>query len=446
MSPLSPRIGGIIAKHVALLLAGLLVGLLYGKPVVGVTVAALIATSWHVFHLCQLLIWLRAPLGTPIPPGAGPWPTVFSRIHHERQVVNKLRQRNADRMREWRSVTNALPDAGFILNHEFQIVQHNDTARRMFRIAGNDVLGLSITNIIRNPAFVQHLENDRFGEPVAIVPTADTSRTYSCKVTRYGSDQFLLMVRDVTKRRMQERMKADFVANASHELRTPLTVLRGYINSMAEDDEFDPNWREPVLEMSSQIERMHSLVTDLMQLNQLEVRLDAPLEPVAICAILEQACKDARQMSGGKINVKLDCEASTGLLGDASALRSVVTNLLSNAVRFTPPGGHVEVRWWTDQEGGHIHVRDSGIGIAETELQRITERFYRTDRGRARHEGGSGLGLAIVKHALSMHQATLTIDSEINEGSTFACHFTPARVTSASGDKLKEETRGKTHG
>lgn len=442
MSPLSPPTGGIVAKHLALLAAGLLLGLLYAAPIAGVAIAALIAASWHIYHLCQLLLWLRSPVDTPIPPSVGPWSTVFSRIYHERQVTKKLRQSNARRMREWRNVTNALPDAGFVLNGEFQIVQHNDTAGRMFRIDGNDVIGLRITNIIRNPAFVAYLESDRLGEPIIVVPTADASRTYSCTVTRYSADQFLLIVRDITKRQMENRIKADFVANASHELRTPLTVLRGYVNSMAEDNDFDPQWREPVMEMSSQVERMHALVADLMELNQLEARLDAPLETVSICALLEQACKDARRLCDDKIDIQLDCQTNASLLGDASALRSVVTNLLSNSVRFTPAGGTVEVRWWTDPDGGYIMVRDCGIGIAPDDLQRITERFYRTDRGRARHQGGTGLGLAIVKHALSMHQATLSIESQINEGSTFTCHFMPARVTTNSGDKLFAEKGG----
>ena len=158
---------------------------------------------------------------------------------------------------------------------------------------------------------------------------------------------------------------------------------------MAEDENFDPQWREPVLEMSAQVERMHSLVADLMRLNQLEVQFDAPLEEVEICTILAQACKDARRLARDKLTIELDCEKTADLLGDASALRSVVTNLLSNAVRFTPAGGQIRVRWWTDSRGGYVSVSDTGIGIVPEDLQRITERFYRTDRGRARHEGGA---------------------------------------------------------
>ncbi|MFK8015657.1 MAG: phosphate regulon sensor histidine kinase PhoR [Gammaproteobacteria bacterium] len=436
MSPLSPQTGGIVAKHLALLVAGSLIGLVYRNPLAGLAVAALIGLAWHVYHLCRFLRWLRAPSSTPIPSGIGPWPTLFSRVHHERDIVRKLRERQRDLMRGWREVTNALPYAGFILNRSFQIMQHNGTARRMFSMKDNDVGGLHITNIIRNPAFVQLFESEQFGEPVRIVPAADPDKTYSCKVTRYGTEQYLVMVRDITKQELEDRIKADFVANASHELRTPLTVLRGYINSMVEDETFEDHWREPVIEMGDQVERMHSLVADLLSLNQLEVQLDAPFDTVKVRPLLKQACKEARHMSERKLTVTLDCPKDLILLGDKSALRSVVTNLLSNAVRFTPQDGKISVHYQSDEEGAVLSVSDTGIGIAPADMARVTERFYRTDHGRARHHGGSGIGLAIVKHALSMHQARLDIRSEQGAGTTFSCHFPSSRIGTSTSATL----------
>lgn len=446
MSSLTPRTGGIIAKHLLLLLGGLLIGLFYGQPLAGIAIAALIAAAWHVFHLVRLLRWLRAPADTLIPAGVGPWPTIFSRIHHERRTVAKMRQRQVDMLREWRDLTNALADAGFVLNSDFQIVQHNESAIRMFSLGDNDVVGLHVTNIIRNPAFVDAIQNGAHDKPVHIVPATHPDRTYSCKITRYGIDKSLLMVRDITKSELETRIRADFIANASHELRTPLTVLQGYLNSMTEDEDFDPAWLEPVDEMVEQTERMRDLVTDLLKLNQLESQVEAALDEIAIRKILKQACKDARRLSNDALTIELDCPRGTAILGDKSALRSIVTNLLSNAVRFTPRGGKISVRFWIDAVGGHLAIADSGIGIAEEDIARVTERFYRTDRGRARHQGGTGLGLAIVKHALSLHEGTLEIQSKDSDGTTFYCHFPLSRIAQLPDVKLTALTEDTNHG
>ncbi len=446
MSSLAPRTGDIISKHLFLLFCGLAIGLLYGQPIAGIAVAALLAAGWHLFHLIRLLRWLHSPADTPIPAGIGPWPTIFSRIHHERGSFKKSRQRQINMLREWRDLTNSLADAGFVLNSDFQIVQHNESAKRMFSVGNEDVLGLHVTNIIRNPAFVKAIENGLYDEPVRIVPAAHPDRTYSCKITRYGIDKSLLMVRDITKREMESRIKADFVANASHELRTPLTVLQGYLNGMTEDEDFDPTWLEPVDEMLVQTERMRDLVADLLRLNQLESEIEAALDNISMRKILKQACKDARQLANGELTIELDCPRGTGLLGDKSALRSIVSNLLSNAVRFTPRGGTVTVRWWIDSVGGHLAITDTGIGIAEEDIARVTERFYRTDSGRARHQGGTGLGLAIVKHALSMHDATLEIQSKPLQGTSFFCHFPLSRVIDNPDGKLAPDIEDTDYG
>jgi two-component system phosphate regulon sensor histidine kinase PhoR len=435
MSPLAPRTGEIIFKNLALLIGGLLLGFVYGKPLVGLCVAALAVAGWHVYQLCRFLRWLHSPQQSSIPLGAGPWPTIYSRIRYERANMRKLRGEANEKLRELRDVTDALPDAGFVLNSQFQIEQHNTAARRLFWFGDNDVNGLHITNIIRNPKFVDLVERRDFERSIRIVPAADTSRVYSCRLTPVSGEQLLLMVSDITQREQENRIRADFVANASHELRTPLTVLHGYLTAMNEDADLS-DWAEPVSDMAGQVERMQDLVSALLHLNELEGRIDAPLEPVDMHIMLRQACNDAEKMAPGKHLIALTCPENAVLLGDRSTLRSIVTNLLSNAVRFTPKGGQIDVSWQTDANGAHICVVDSGIGIAPEDLVRVTERFYRTDHGRARHVGGSGIGLAIVKHGLSMHQASLDIQSELGSGTIFTCHFPAARVPSLTGDTL----------
>ncbi|MEM6639424.1 MAG: ATP-binding protein, partial [Pseudomonadota bacterium] len=258
--------------------------------------------------------------------------------------------------------------------------------------------------------------------------------------------QRLLMVRDITERERENRIRADFVANASHELRTPLTVLLGYLHSMQEDSSVPTHWQEPMEEMASQVGRMQALVEDLLHLNQLESTVDAPTDPVPLRKLIKRVCKDAKRMAGERLNVDWECDEHVSLLGDRKVLRSVLTNLVSNAVRFTPRGGRVHIRWQVDERGGHIEVTDTGIGIAAEDFSRLTERFYRTDRGRARHDGGTGIGLAIVKHGLSIHQARLEIESEIDRGSTFRCVFPAARIIAQAGATLSAQTDEVNHG
>ncbi|MFK7885805.1 MAG: phosphate regulon sensor protein PhoR [Gammaproteobacteria bacterium] len=435
MSPFAPRTGEIIFKNVALLLAGLALGTIYGKPLVGLCIAAMAVAGWHLYQLCLLLRWLHAPQNTAIPPGIGPWPTIYSRVKYERMNVRKLRARQNEILREWREVTDALPDAGFVLNDQFQIEQHNTAARRLFSFGNNDVNGLHITNIIRNPKFVALIDSRDYDRSIRIVPTADPNSVYLCRVTAVSGKRLLLMVSDITQREQENRIRADFVGNASHELRTPLTVLHGYLAAMNEDPDLG-DWAEPVGDMAGQVERMQDLVAALLQLNELESRMDAPLDTVDMYKLLRQACNDAEKIAPGQHPISLTCPPDATLLGDRSALRSIVTNLLSNAVRFTPKDGQIEVTWHINATGAHISIVDSGIGIAPEDVARVTERFYRTDHGRARHVGGSGIGLAIVKHGLSIHQASLDIQSELGSGTTFICHFPPARVPSQTSDRL----------
>lgn len=435
MLPLAPRSGEIVFKNLLLPFIGLAVGFAYGQPVMGLCAGTALVAGWHIYQLCYLLRWLKKPQSTTIPAGSGPWPIIYSRLEYERANMRKLRARQNQKLRELRDVTNALPDAGFVLNAQFQIEQHNAAARRMFAIGDNDVTGLHITNIIRNPKFVDLFESADFERGIRIVPTAAPDCVYFCRVTAVSGRQYLLMVSDITQREQENRIRADFVANASHELRTPLTVLHGYLSSMEGDPELG-DWSAPVSDMANQVERMQGLVAALLHLNELEGRMDAPLEPVDMHRMLSQACQDADMVAAGPRQIMLDCPEDAVLLGDRSTLRSIVTNLLSNAVRFTPDGGQVHVTWRADEDGARIAVKDSGIGIAPEDLGRVTERFYRTDHGRARHVGGSGIGLAIVKHGLSIHQATLNIQSELGEGAEFICHFPPARVEIASNAKL----------
>ncbi len=251
----------------------------------------------------------------------------------------------------------------------------------------------------------------------------------SVQLIPYGNQQKLLIVQDITRQVRLENMRRDFVANASHELRSPLTVVGGYLEGLADDQELPGAWRDPVVEMQRQVRRMNSIVHDLITLSRLEAsEREAGDEPVDVPAMLGLLEREALTRTQRPQLVEFEVEGDLLLRGEEQELHSVFSNLLNNALRFTPTEGQVVCRWWHDESGAHFSITDTGIGIPEELIPRITERFFRVDSGRAREVGGTGLGLAIVKHALLRHGAQLEIASEPGRGSTFSCHFPAVRT------------------
>jgi two-component system phosphate regulon sensor histidine kinase PhoR len=248
------------------------------------------------------------------------------------------------------------------------------------------------------------------------------------QVVEYGENQRLVLTRDVTQFRQVERMRREFVANVSHELRTPLTVVSGFLETLR--DEKDPEAARRYIElMTAQAKRMERLVEDLLTLSSLESSPPPPMEqPIDMRALTERLGADARALSGGRHDIEVSAETGVNLVGSETEIASALGNLVSNAVRYTPAGGTVRLRWHATPDGADFDVEDTGIGIAPEHIPRLTERFYRVDRGRSRETGGTGLGLAIVKHALSRHGAVLDVASEPQKGSRFTARFGAARV------------------
>ncbi|MEB0170240.1 phosphate regulon sensor histidine kinase PhoR, partial [Pseudomonas sp. CCC4.4] len=250
-------------------------------------------------------------------------------------------------------------------------------------------------------------------------------------ITRYGNNEHLMLVRDVTRIHQLEQMRKDFVANVSHELRTPLTVICGYLETLIDNAEgINPRWVRALQQMQQQSERMQALLNDLLLLAKLEAT-DYPSDnqPVVVSTLLQIIKNDALALSAQRkqrITLSIDNEAK--LKGSESELRSAFSNLVFNAVKYTQAEGTIHIRWWDDEQGAHMSVQDSGPGIETKHLSRLTERFYRVDSSRASNTGGTGLGLAIVKHVLLRHRGTLEIVSVVGKGCTFTCHFAPAQV------------------
>ncbi len=392
----------------------------------------------QLVNLYRVQRWLRHRNEQSPPDIGGVWGDLIAligRIHrrkkfHKRRIVLLLR--------DIRRLTAALPEGVILLSREREIIWFNRTAARMLGLRRKIDFGMRIENLLRQPEFTRYLQRRQHAAQVVVRWARPDERFLACYLTAAGEQQ-LLLVRDVTREVRIEAMRKDFVANASHELRSPLTVISGYLDQLAADPAAAGEWCAPVAEMQRQAERMRLIVQDLLELSRLEASgEEAAREPVDVAALIERVRSECAAGDVGHRTISVGIESQAQLLGSAQELHSVVANLVSNAVKYTPVDGTVRIRWWTDARGGHLSVADNGAGIARQHLPRLTERFYRVDQGRSRDAGGSGLGLAIVKHGLQRHGARLAIASTEGQGSTFTCEFPAGRIAAAPGETVAQ--------
>ncbi len=413
---------------VALLAAGALVGWIYDATLYGFLIAALVALIWQVRQLLLFNQALHTGNFDTFRFGEGIWQQIYSRFSYERDRGSGYKRLNRQIIKEIRRSTNAMPDGAVILDEENEIVVCNRAAKTLAGIKRKKDRGQRVDNILRDPALTRLLIANDATRTADILSPVSEERWLNCRVVPYGINQKLLLLRDVTERIVLNRMRRDFVANASHELRSPLTVMSGYLDAMAEDDTLSSSWEQPVRQMQEQAQRMTRIVAELLELSRLEGGGSASTdETVDVGSVLASACEAFREQ-GDSPELELAIESSAQLRGNVAEIESVIVNLVSNAVRHTPPDGRVSVSWRTGPEGAQLVVTDTGEGIADKHIPRLTERFFRVDRGRSREDGGVGLGLAIVKHVLGRHEARLEISSELGHGSEFRCLFPSERV------------------
>ncbi|HCE2651119.1 TPA: phosphate regulon sensor histidine kinase PhoR [Vibrio parahaemolyticus] len=400
-----------------------IVGWIFGYMPWLLLAATALQLVWHLHNQVRLSSWLWDEKRLTPPSGSGNWESLFNGLYRLQQRQRRKRKELTNLIRRFRNGAESLPDAVVVFRAEGNIVWCNRLAQHLLGFHWPEDSGQPISNLIRTPDFIKYLNKKDFSEPLEMRSPLNVERMLELRIVPYTEGEHLMVVRDVSQLKQLEGMRRNFFANVSHELRTPMTVLQGYLE-MTEDPDMivGPMWTKAHGVMTEQLNRMNSLVNQLLTLSKIEAAPMHELEDVVnVPAMLEVLEKEAISLSGDdQHQLKFDVDTSLRVLGDDDQLRSAISNLVYNAVKYTPPGANIHVRWYQTAQGACLEVEDSGDGIEPQHLHRLTERFYRVDKARSRDTGGSGLGLAIVKHALSHHDSHLEIQSEVGVGSKFS--------------------------
>ncbi len=418
---------------------------------VGALVAVLLASwlwlLWDSWQAGRLWRWLQSGHLSAVPHLHGLWSQLSASARRWLRAKERSAEAAQQRVQGMLHALQASPNGLILLDEHGQIEWCNRMAEGHFGLQAERDLGQALGHLVRDPALLAYWQEGDFSEPLSM--EGSQGARLSVQLHPYGAGRHLLLARDVSALEQAEAMRREFVANVSHEIRTPLTVLVGFVETL-QTLELDEPQRQRYLElMGQQAQRMHHLVQDLLTLSRLE---GSPLpgyhEAVGVTAILQQCEVEAHALSRllckpGEQPHQLDFPAPDApgmraqLLGVQVELVSAFSNLITNALRYTPSGGLVQVRWLLQSDGSaQLQVRDTGPGIEPAHLARLTERFYRVDHSRSRETGGTGLGLAIVKHALQRHGARLQIESQLGQGSVFSVHFPARRIRLPETDAL----------
>ena len=429
---------GELARFIVIALGTTILGFSSGHWWFALCAGLAVYLFWVLWQQNQFDRWLSNGRRGPAPTSFGVWGDISDDFYRMQRRHRKEKQKLHSMLRRVQDSTSALREGIVALEDEGNLAWWNPVAGQMLRLLPEDA-GQPLVNFVRDPRFVEHMYQRMQGkanlsrEPITLPAPGDDSRILQMEVTRFGQDEALVIVRDITRLHNLEQMRRDFVANVSHELRTPLTVIAGYLETLAGSGQAPKNWERPLAQMSDQTTRMTSLVNDLLLLARLETsERDSGRDRVSVRELMDRVAGEARSLSGDRHTITVACEQDCIITGDAGELHSAFANLAFNAVKYSPDGGPIELRWTQDERGGHFAVKDCGIGIDPLHIPRLTERFYRVDAGRSRESGGTGLGLAIVKHVLLRHSAHMSVASVPGRGSTFTLNFPPQKLTTTS--------------
>lgn len=421
-----------ITSHLLLLLLGALVAALFGITWgLGFSLLLLlIADLYNARNLLDLNQWLRRHDLGSMPHSLGLWGQVFTQLHRLEKHSEQSQQKLRDALVRFQNAGAVLPNGVIVIDENDRILWCNPCAETHFGIRLDQDRDQSLTYLVRHPDFVYHLSGNHPDKPLLLKLDQPSKRTLAIQVVPYSAHERLLVSLDLSQMERDEEVRRDFVANVSHELRTPITVLGGFIETLQDGPELDQATRNRIFNtMQSQTQRMQELVEELLLLSRLESDQEASTnDAVEVGQLMRQVAQSAEHLSQGRHTIEVTIQSHDSILGSSKELLSAFSNLVSNAVRYTPDGGTIRLSWSREQGAGVFSVQDNGIGIEKEHIPRLTERFYRVDRARSRDTGGTGLGLAIVQRIAMRHDATLNITSELGKGSLFRVVFPETRL------------------
>ncbi len=403
-----------------------LIGSLFDKAALLIAVVLFFYLLWQLVQLSRLFHWVFISKAIYPPSAPGVWGEVFNQLYSRQRKHRKDLKKLNNIVSEFRDSTRALKEGAMIISNLGQIRWFNKASAKLLGLKPSTDIGQRLFNLLRHPDFIEYEAVRDYGKPLTIPSPIDGEIMLSISITPYNKDQRLVIIRDITEKHHLERVRQDFVANVSHELRTPLTVITGYLEML--DPDMNPNLAavsKPLAMMRQQALNMGHLVDDLLLLSKLDSKAEANgHKEIDINLLLDSICAEARALSGEKNqSILFHSHTNATLKASEKQLRSAFSNLVFNAVRYTPANGKINIYWQETETHLIAKVEDNGPGIDPEHIPRLTERFYRVDAGRNRSQGGTGLGLAIVKHVLEYHKAELKIVSATGTGSCFCCYF-----------------------
>ena len=415
-----------IWKFSALLLIAGLLGFMAGHTLLAMLVMSISIIGWQIYRLNLLYRWMINPRKNPMPETSGQ-SYLLHRESNRRNLKNQQRKRQLSTMlTQFRQAVGALPDAIVLINDNGKIEWANSNSKTVLGIRWPEDMAVRFSDLIRYPEVETILNNDSPSEQGIIVNSyLNSGQTISIKCVHYTDELRMIIARDISKIIKVNQLHTDFVANVSHELKTPLTVLRGYLEIMQDNKELPKKFHKPFEQMSVQSARMQFIVNDLLYLAKLENDdTSSAQEPIDITHVVNTIIEAVQPLIEDKHHkIELDIDYSVHVIGAQTELHSAFSNLITNAIHYTPKHGSIHIRWFVEGNNAVFAVKDNGEGISAHHIERLTQRFFRVDTDRSRESGGTGLGLAIVKHVLQRHHAELDISSKIGVGSEFRCLF-----------------------
>ena len=419
-----------IARVIIFLASCALLGFYTDQLLLTLLLGAFGLLAWHYWRLYRLNYWLWHSKKISPPGVRGIWSHIYQGIYSANVRNREKRKALGEVIRRFRQGSEALPDAA-IVDRDAEIIWCNRLARIELGLSWPEDMGQKVYERINDKQFNTFYHAKRFEQPLEVTSPINPNKVLEFRVVPYEDENLMVIIRDVTRLTQIEKMRKNFVANVSHELKTPLTVINGYLEMLPENGDMpEAMMKKAISEMRSQSVRMQSLIEELLVLSRIEASTERAFEKlVNVPQLLWQIQVEADALNREKNHkIFFDISPILYVYGIESELRSAFSNLIFNAINYTPNGGVIEVKWTLEGKQVKFSVKDNGYGIASEHIDRLTERFYRVDKARSRTTGGSGLGLSIVKHVLSHHNSLLNIQSKLGKGSTFSCRFSPEQT------------------